>query len=53
MLLDLVKHLLRTTAFQERLGLFTASSSIILSLHRLKPSIFKLFKPLALFLYAI
>ena len=40
MLLDLVKHLLRTTAFHEGLGLFTASSPIIPSLHRLKPSIF-------------
>ena len=28
------------------LGLFTASSPIVPSLHRLKPSIFKLFKPL-------
>ena len=31
------------------LGLFTASSPIVPSLHRLKPSIFKLFKPLASF----
>ena len=53
MLLDLVKHLLRTTAFHEGLGLFTASSPIKPSLHRLKPRIFKLFKLLALFLYAI
>ena len=53
MLLDLVKHLLRTTAFLEGLGLFTASSPIVHSLHRLKPSIFKLFKPLASFTYAI
>ena len=35
------------------LGLFTASSSIVPSLHRLQPSIFKLFKRLASFLYAI
>ena len=35
------------------LGLFTASSSIVPLLHRLKPSIFKLFKPLASFSYAI
>ena len=49
MLLDLVKHLLRTTALHEGLGLFTASSPIIPSLHRLKPSIFKIFKPLASF----
>ena len=35
------------------LGLFTASSPIVPSLHRLKPSIFKLFKPLASFSYAI
>ena len=51
MLLDLVKHLLQTTAFHEGLGLFTASSPIIPSLHRLKPSIFKLFKPLPSFLH--
>ena len=31
------------------LGLFTASSLIVPLLHRLKPSIFKIFKPLALF----
>ena len=53
MLLYLVKHLLRTTAFHEGLGLITSSSPITPSLHRLKPSIFKIFKPLALFLYAI
>ena len=53
MLLDLVKHLLRNTAFHEGLRLFTASSPIVPSLHRLKPSIFKLYKPLASFLYAI
>ena len=35
------------------LGLFTASSPIVPSLHRLKPSSFKLFKPLASFSYAI
>ena len=35
------------------LGLFTASSPIVPSLHRLKPSTFKLFKPLASFSYAI
>ena len=35
------------------LGLFTASSAIVPSLHRVKPSIFKLFKPLASFTYAI
>ena len=53
MLLDLLKHLLRITAFHEGLGLFTASSTIVPSLHRLKHSIFKLYKPLASFLYAI
>ena len=53
MLFDLVKHLLRTTAFHEGLGLFTASSSIVPSLHRQKPSIFKIFKPLPSFSYAI
>ena len=35
------------------LGLFTAPSPIVPSLHRLKPSIFKIFKPLASFSYAI
>ena len=35
------------------LGLFTAPSTIVQSLHRLKPSIFKLFTPLASFSYAI
>ena len=35
------------------LGLFTASSPIVPSLHRVKPSIFKLFKPLASISYAI
>ena len=34
------------------LGLFTAPSPIVPSLLRLKPSIFKLFKPLALLSYA-
>ena len=34
------------------LGLFTATSPIVPSLHRLKPSIFNLFKPLGSFLYA-
>ena len=53
MLFHLVKHLLRTTAFHEGIGLFTASSPIVPSLHRLKPSIFKIFKPLASFTYAI
>ena len=53
MLLDLVKHLLRTTAFHEGLGLFSASSHFVPSLHRLKPSIFKLCKPLPSFTYAI
>ena len=35
------------------LGLFTAPSPIVPSLHRLKPFIFKLFKPLTSFSYAI
>ena len=35
-----------------RLGLFTAPSTIVPSLLRLKPSIFKIFKPLASFAYA-
>ena len=35
------------------LSSFTASSPIVPSLHRLNPSIFKLFKPLASFSYAI
>ena len=34
------------------LGLFTAPSTIVPSLHRLKPSIFKIFNPLASFSYA-
>ena len=34
------------------LGLITAPSTIVPSLHRLKPSIFKLFKLLASFSYA-
>ena len=34
------------------LGLFTAPSTIVPSLHRLKPSIFKIFKPLASVSYA-
>ena len=34
------------------LGLFTAPSTIVPSLHRLKPSICKLFKPLASLPYA-
>ena len=34
------------------LGLFTAPSPIVPSLHRLKPSIFKFFKPLVSFSYA-
>ena len=33
-------------------GLFTATSTIVPSLHRLKPSIFKIYKPLASFSYA-
>ena len=66
MLLDLVKHLLRTTAFYElakisvlsitlqpvQFGIFTDQSTIIPSLHRLNVRIFTLFKPLASFLYA-
>ena len=35
------------------LGIFTSPSPIVPSLHRLKPSIFKIFKPLASFSYAI
>ena len=35
------------------LGLFTAPSPIVPSLHRLKPCVFKLFKPLTSFSYAI
>ena len=67
MLLDLVKFLLRTTAFQElakisvlsftlqtvQFGFFTDPSTIVPSLHRLNVSIFTLFKLLASFLYAI
>ena len=34
------------------LGLFTAPSPIVPSLHRLKPSIFKFFNPLVSFSYA-
>ena len=66
MLLDLVKHLLRTTAFYElakisvlsialhpvQFGFFTDPSMILTSLHRLYVRIFKLFKLLASFLYA-
>ena len=66
MLLDLVKHLLRTTAFNElaklsvlsitlqpvQFGFFTDPSMIVPSLHRLYVRIFTLFKPLASFLYA-
>ena len=66
MLLDLVKHLLRTTAFHElakisvlsitlqpvQFGVFTDPSTIVPSFHRLKVCIFTLFKPLASFLYA-
>ena len=66
MLLDLVKHLLRTTAIDElakisvlyislqtvRFGFFTDPSTIVPSLHRLNVCIFALFKPLASFLYA-
>ena len=67
MLVDLVKHLLRTTAFHElakisvfsitlqpvQFGVFTDPSTIVHSLHRLNFCIFTLFKPLASFLYAI
>ena len=65
MLLDLVQPFLRAEVSLEfaeilyanglitlqppGLGLFTASSPIVPSLHRLKPSIFKLFTPLASF----
>ena len=66
MLLDLVKHLLRTTSFHEharisclsitlrpvQFGFFTDPSTIVPSLHRLNVCIFTLFKPLASFLYA-
>ena len=66
MLLDLLKHLLRTTAFHElakisvlsitlqpvQFGCFTDPSTIVPSLHRINVCIFTLFKPLASFLYA-
>ena len=66
MLLDLVKHLLRTTAIHElakisvlsitlqpvRFGFFTQPSTIVPSLYRLNFCIFTLFKPQASFLYA-
>ena len=66
MLLDLVKHLLRTTAFHElakisvlsitlqpvQFGFISKRSTIVPSLHRLNVCIFTLFKPLASFLYA-
>ena len=61
MLLDLVQTVyLRKFQYSDSfitlqpvgLGLFTAPSPIVPSLHRLKPSIFKLFKPLASFAYA-
>ena len=66
MLLDLIKHLLRTTAFYElakisvlsitlqpvQFGFFTDPSTIVPSLHRLNVRIFTLFKPLSSFLYA-
>ena len=66
MLLDLVKHLLRTTAFYAnakisvlsiilqpvQFGFFTDPSTIVPSLHRLNVRIFTLFKILASFLYA-
>ena len=66
MLLDLVKYLLRTTAFHElvkisvfsitlqsvKFGFFTDPSTIVPSLHRLNVCIFTLFKLLASFLYA-
>ena len=66
MLLDVVEHLLRTTAFYElaktsvlaitlqpvQFGFFTDPSMIVRSLHRLYVRIIILFKPLASFLYA-
>ena len=66
MLLDLVKHLLRTTAFHELLkisvlsitlrpvqfGFFTDPSTIVPSLHRLNVCIYAPFIPLASFIYA-
>ena len=66
MLLDLVKHLLQTTAFHElakisvlsitfqpvQFGFFTDPSTIVPSLHRLNVCIFTLLKPQASFLYA-
>ena len=66
MLLDLVKQLLRTTAFHQlaktsvlsitlqpvQFGILTDPSMIVPSLHRLNVCIFTLFKPLASFLYA-
>ena len=64
MLLDLVKHLLRTTAFYElakisvlsitlqlvQFGFFSDRSTIVPSLHRLNVCIFTLLKPLTSFL---
>ena len=66
MILELVKYLLRTTAFHElakisvlsitlqpeQFGFFTDRSSIVPLLHRLNVCIFTLFKPLASFVYA-
>ena len=66
MLRDLVKHLLRYTAFYElvklsvlsitlqpvQFGFCTYPSMIVPSLHQLYVRIFTLFKPLASFLYA-
>ena len=64
MLLDLVKYLLRTTAFHELAKISVLSitlqlvqfgtdpSTIVPSLHRLNVCIFTLFKLLASFLYA-
>ena len=66
MLLDLVKYLLRTTAFHElgkisvlsitlqpvQFGFFTDPSTIVPSLHRLNVCIFTRFKLLASFFYA-
>ena len=66
MILDLVKHLLRTTAFYElakisvlsitlqpvQFGFSTDPSTIVPSMHRLNVRIFTLFKLLASFLYA-
>ena len=65
MLLDLVKHLLRTTALHElakisvlsitlpiQFGFCTHPSTIVPSFHRINVCIFALFKPLASFFNA-